>query len=611
MKQFTELIERVKGGDEQAFEILYQYSYRQIYYTCMSFLKNEQDVYDMMQETYITALTHISSLENPECFMAWLSQIAVNKCKDFLRKKQPIQLEEELMTMNEEEVDENFLPESYVVNEEKRKILLDIMQEQLSAVQYQTVILYYFDGLSISEISTCMQCPEGTVKYRLSTARASIKKGVEQFENLSGQKLYSVNGIAVLTAVFYEESKNLMIPNVLTSVMSAITGAGTSVAGSAVGAAVTGNTAGAAVAGKAVAKKGIGAFFKTLKGKLVAGAVATAVVAGGVVGIVNFTQKEKETKPYQDINVTIVDDDYMTVTLMRIYDKGYIPEECKNLHGSDLGNNYWSSNDCIIQYEVVNKTDTILYLDHRFMTGNNEAFDYDTELDTTWRMEPNQTMVNYMNNHGVESVVDAGREPIEWAKVEAIVYQEGVYPYDWNVVDYVLEDVDLRGNGMDANYTRPKMDDREQVVIDNDEIRVTFVGTQNERLPMFYVENKKDEDIKVEIQSSYFSWQSMDLPAKTTGYITRTWFIQDYEENYDELEAAKKNQTPIPFTIRVQDYSFNGGNYVNYKSYYNEPGFLDAEGADDGLQYNFDLQDKLAATSRDYQGEFVYFLFGE
>ena len=37
----------------------------------------------------------------------------------------------------------------------------------------------------------------------------------------------------------------------------------------------------------------------------------------------------------------------------------------------------------------------------------------------------------------------------------------------------------------------------------------------------------------------------------------------------------------------------------------------DAEGADDGLQYNFDLQDKLAATSRDYQGEFVYFLFGE
>ena len=281
------------------------------------------------------------------------------------------------------------------------------------------------------------------------------------------------------------------------------------------------------------------------------------------------------------------------------------------MHGGDLDDTYWSTNDCIVQYEVVNKTDTILYLDHRFLTGNNEAFDYDTELDTTWRMEPNQTMINYMNNHGVKSVVDVGREPIEWAQVEAIVYQEGVYPYDWNVVDYVLKDIDLRGNGMDADYTKPKIDAREQVVIDNDEIRVTFVGAQNERLPMFYVENKKDEDIKIEIQSAYFSWQSMDLPANTTGYMTKTWFIQDYEENYNELEEAKKNGTPIPFTIRVQDYSFNGGNYVNYKSYYNEPGFLDAEGADDGFQYNLDLQEKLAATSRDYQGEFVYFLFGE
>ena len=87
MEQFTQLIERVKKGDAQAFELLYQQSYRQVYYTCMSFLKNEQNVYDMMQETYITALTRISSLESPERFMAWLSQIAVNKCKDFLRKK--------------------------------------------------------------------------------------------------------------------------------------------------------------------------------------------------------------------------------------------------------------------------------------------------------------------------------------------------------------------------------------------------------------------------------------------------------------------------------------------------------------------------------------------
>ena len=41
MDQITELVRRVLEGDTQAFEIIYQNTYRQIYYTCMSFLKNE------------------------------------------------------------------------------------------------------------------------------------------------------------------------------------------------------------------------------------------------------------------------------------------------------------------------------------------------------------------------------------------------------------------------------------------------------------------------------------------------------------------------------------------------------------------------------------------
>ena len=48
--------------------------------------------------------------------------------------------------------------------------------------------------------------------YRLSTARGRIKKGVQAYENLSGQKLYSSGGITLLTAVFYAETQNLVVP---------------------------------------------------------------------------------------------------------------------------------------------------------------------------------------------------------------------------------------------------------------------------------------------------------------------------------------------------------------------------------------------------------------
>ena len=49
MEQIQELITRVINGDTQAFEEIYQATYRQVYYTAFSFLKNEQNTLDVMQ----------------------------------------------------------------------------------------------------------------------------------------------------------------------------------------------------------------------------------------------------------------------------------------------------------------------------------------------------------------------------------------------------------------------------------------------------------------------------------------------------------------------------------------------------------------------------------
>ena len=212
MEQIQELITRVINGDTQAFEEIYQATYRQVYYTAFSFLKNEQNTLDVMQDTYITALTHLQQLENPERIVAWLNRIAVNKCKDFLMKKIPEPVEENSIDTELLEENDNFLPESYVLNAEKRKIILTIMQEELTAIQYQTILLYYFDGMSVPEIAACMECPEGTVKYRLSAARGKIKQGVQDYENTSGIKLYSSGSVALLTAIFVAESQSLVIP---------------------------------------------------------------------------------------------------------------------------------------------------------------------------------------------------------------------------------------------------------------------------------------------------------------------------------------------------------------------------------------------------------------
>ena len=354
MDNIQDLVARVISGDMQAFEAIYQTTYRQVYYTCLSFLRNEQNTLDMMQETYITALTHLQQLEEPERITAWLNRIAVNKCKDFLTKKMPVLMDDEsIIDQPVLEENDNFLPESYVLNAEKRKIILTIMQEELTAIQYQTILLYYFDGMSVPEIAACMECPGGTVKYRLSAARGKIKQGVQDYENTNGIKLYSSGSVALLTAIFMAESQSLVIPNVLANIFAGAAGLAGTVAGVAGAVASTGTASaigggtagtatgvvvgatatasagtGAAVAGtKAAGKAGIKGLFQTLKAKIVAGVAATAVVAGGVAAGVAMHNKPDTGKHYKDYDIVICDNEYMTLTIDRVYEQGYIPDQ--------------------------------------------------------------------------------------------------------------------------------------------------------------------------------------------------------------------------------------------------------------------------------------------
>ena len=222
MDSMNELVSRVINGDKQAFEAIYQATYRQVYYTCMSFLKNEQNAQDIMQDTYITAFTHMQQLENPERITAWINRIAVNKCKDFLAKCMPEEFREDVFESDVLEENENFLPENYVTNIEKRKIVLKIMRENLSPIQYQTILLYYYDEMSVSEIASCMNCPEGTVTYRLSSARGKIKRAVEEYEGTGGVRIHSFGAVSLLTAIFTADAENVVIPNVFSGIFSSL-----------------------------------------------------------------------------------------------------------------------------------------------------------------------------------------------------------------------------------------------------------------------------------------------------------------------------------------------------------------------------------------------------
>ncbi|MBR3834301.1 MAG: RNA polymerase sigma factor [Lachnospiraceae bacterium] len=224
MNTTEQLVTRVLEGDMKAFEELYNLTNKQVYYACFSFMCNEQDAMDVLQDTYLAGLTHLQSLQDRGRFCQWITQIAVNKCKTLLSKKQIAYADDELLESLPMEEDDYFLPENYVVNTEKRQLVLNIMSETLTVAQYQTIVLYYFDGLTAQEIADSMGCTVGTVTSRLSAARGKIKLGVQQYESQTGEKLYSVTAVPFLTALFWAEAENLVIPNVLGNILGAAIG---------------------------------------------------------------------------------------------------------------------------------------------------------------------------------------------------------------------------------------------------------------------------------------------------------------------------------------------------------------------------------------------------
>ena len=294
--QWRELVAQTRQGNKEAFVKLYNETQRSVYFTALKLTANEDNAKDVMQDTFMTALEKLDTLEDGAKFPQWVNGIAINKCRQYFRKPTAESLDEQTELGLELKDDESFIPEEYVTDSAKRKIIMDIINKQLSDVQRQTIILYYYDEQSLEQISQVMDCPVKTVSSRLVSAREKIKAGVLSYEKKHNDKLYSVAAVPVLAVILRLEAEQTVVPQAIAqAVLSAISsasastavgagaGVGTATAATAtagfVGAAAVGGAAGAAVSGGAV---GVAAAGGAITAKVVAAITAGVLAAGGI-----------------------------------------------------------------------------------------------------------------------------------------------------------------------------------------------------------------------------------------------------------------------------------------------------------------------------------------
>ena len=266
-EKIRRLVLQAGQGDRAAFGELYEETGRSVYFNCLKLIGNAQQAEDITQDTFMKALEKLDSLKEPENFSAWVNRIAINNCKMYFRKN-PRTAEDESEKIIDDTPDSELIPDDYADSEEKRRIIMNIIDTALTDEQRQTIILYYFDMMSVAEIAEIMECSVGTVTSRLSAARKKIREAVLIYEKKNNDRLHAVMPIPVLSKIFMQECQHLKLPEL--SVFS--------------------NTAAAEdiVPDKntTISKSGGKGMFSTVKAKVIAGVVALAVVGGGITGVV-------------------------------------------------------------------------------------------------------------------------------------------------------------------------------------------------------------------------------------------------------------------------------------------------------------------------------------
>lgn len=248
---------------------------------------------------------------------SWLNRIAVNKCKNYLKGKGEIQLDDEIFE-NQAIVDERIsIPEEYISDKAKREIILSIMQEVLSDVQYQTVIMHYFNEMTVDEIAEVFECSRGTVLSRLNYSRAKMKTAIEDYENKSGDKLHGVVVVPFFTTIFKEEAKSLAVPNITIKLPNGQTLATSATKGFATGAK---STISSIVKATATA---------TVKTKVIAVVCGATILAGtSAVGISILAGCNAEKEPTEP---SVISSTVQTSTVPTTVPKTTVPKAVKDL----------------------------------------------------------------------------------------------------------------------------------------------------------------------------------------------------------------------------------------------------------------------------------------
>jgi len=188
---WTPLVKRAKAGSRSAFAELVDLFQDDIFKMVFYRTRTQMDAEDITQEVFMQAFRKLSGLKKVERFKSWLFSIAINRVRDFNRKKRFRSLfkmpdgSDEIKTA-EPQINDNPEPINELMRQDFWK-QIGLILDKLPRMEREVFLLRFLDHLSIKEISSALKKSESTVKTHLYRALVKFRKNSSTLLLLKGE----------------------------------------------------------------------------------------------------------------------------------------------------------------------------------------------------------------------------------------------------------------------------------------------------------------------------------------------------------------------------------------------------------------------------------------
>jgi len=166
-KELDKCIISFLKGDEASFDLIYEETKKTVYLSIYTIIKDQSTIEDLMQDTYMKAISALNYYKIGTNFKAWIARIARNNALNYIKRKN-----------REEIIDQDERAE--VFGTTKENYFLDFATRSLTKIEKDIIVYRIVLDLKFKEIADILEIPLGTVYWNYQNAIKKIKEEIQE-----------------------------------------------------------------------------------------------------------------------------------------------------------------------------------------------------------------------------------------------------------------------------------------------------------------------------------------------------------------------------------------------------------------------------------------------